>query len=663
MFRRLVLLIGLFSIVLPIAAQLDTDDYHWELADIAFSYPAAWDEPFPVQRFGVESLILAESDTRSPDRAPEVPFIVFALQSATDTDLNTILEAQITALDIQSDVTIPTTLLEQSALWTQGNSRDDAFFGIGMSLQMGNNILSIVGRSPSEERGQFQYIFDLLLRSLVEGSDFGDYVPFGIIWDNSAGLYDGDTAFTDLRTIALDEPNQALYAFDDNLGLLQFDLLSGRLESIIANIEFVSPNSIAIGADNTIYLGDSACPCIHVYRDGEWQDPLTGFSLDAPYSIVASPDGNLYATDFDGSLGFVRRFNAEGASNLFSEDPLEEQPILFSVGGILRLLNPSNGQILEWDGVGFTSITSLDIDSTPQYVQVAGDGTYILAGGSTIDLYTADSLLIDTLDINDYSLGSVIRGFAMGSDNALYIATIGDDLGEVLALSQRVADVSTGLQTLAPYRVSSGFLSENNTEDIWLVNGVASDVMSLFVQGFSNLSDFQFSMTLIAPDGTELITIDTDTDGQSLSRGFRDYELPDTGFYEIHINQLFSQGNYTLTQVTTEQFVLNPDLTVVWGELNESHSQEMWAFEATSGTTVTITLQASDSTQLDPYMTVYDSQYNLVAQNDDAADSQLGNSAQIPQITLSRNGLYYIDALRLDGAGKYSLTVEVVEPE
>jgi hypothetical protein len=664
MFRRLLLLIGLFIITFPLLAQFDTADYRWDLIDVAFSYPVSWDEPFPVQRFGVESLILAESDTRNPERAPEIPLIILALHPAENTDITTILQERIAEIDIQPSITIPANLLDQSAMWAQGNSRDGAFFGIGMSLEFGDNNLSIVGRSPSEQTAQLKTIFDILTRSLVQGKDFGEFVPFGIVWDNSAGIRDGKSAFTDLRAIALDEPNQALYALDDTLGLLRFDSLSGRLEAIISNIEFNTPSSIAISTDNTVYIGDSACRCIHVYHNREWQDPLTGFSVDAPLSILTTPDGNLYATDSNDTIAFIRRYNAEGTTNLFSEEPLDEQPMLFSIDGILRLFSSSNGQVLELDGIGFTPVSTLDFESSPQSIHVASDGTIVIADGSTIDLTTADSLLIDTLDINDYSLGSIIRGFVVGSDNTLYVATIGDDVGEVLALSQRVPDVSMGLQMLAPYRISAGFLNDDNPQDIWLIDGSAGDVLSLFVQGGSELSDFRFGMTFIAPDGTEIFTSDSDTNRQpSLSRGFQDYILPDTGLYEVHINHLFSQGSYEVTQVTIEQFTLNPDMTTVWGELSESYSQEMWAFEATAGTTVTITVEASVPTQLDPQVYFFDSQYNLLAQNDDAEDTQLGNTAQIRQVTLSRDGLYYIDTLRLDGDGKYSLTIEIVEPE
>jgi len=660
MLRRLVLILGLFTIALPLSAQLDTDDYRWDLADIAFSYPASWDEPFPVQRFGIESLILAESETRSADRAPEIPFIVFGLHPAIETDVTTILQEQITALDIQPDITIPATLLNQPAIWIQGNSRDDLFFGIGISIQWGDNILSIVGRSPSEQTLTFQYIFDVLIRSVLQGDEFGEYVPFGVVWNNSAEITDGDITFIDLSAIALDEPNQALYALDDTLGLLQFDLLSGRLESIIQNVEFVTPNSIAVSIDNTIYVGDSACSCIHVYQNDEWQDALTGFSSDAPMSILITSDGNLYASDYNGSLGFVRRFNTEGATNLFSEDPLEEQPILVVIDDILHLVNPSTGQLLEWDGSGFLSVGILDVESILQYIQVASDGTIVLAEGSTIDLITPDSLLIDTLDISDYSLGSSIRGFAIGSDDTLYIATVGEDVGEVLALSQRVADGNIGLQMLAPYRVSRGFLNEDNTEDIWIIDGTAGDTLSLFVQGYSELSDFQLGMSFIAPDGSEIFTFEEDTDTElSLSRGFQDYELSDTGYYEVHVYHLFSEGYYDITPVTIEQLALTSDVTTVWGELGDSHSQEIWSFEATAGAIVTITLEAGDPTQLDPYMSLYDSQFNLLEQNDDAEDPEFGNSAQIQQFTLSRNGLYYIDALRLNGAGKYSLTIDL----
>lgn len=49
---------------------------------------------------------------------------------------------------------------------------------------------------------------------------------------------------------------------------------------------------------------------------------------------------------------------------------------------------------------------------------------------------------------------------------------------------------------------------------------------------------------------------------------------------------------------------------------------------------------------------------NLIAENDDADDVSLGVDSQLLDIRLPINGLYTIEAIRFDGEGSYTLTVE-----
>lgn len=664
MVRRLLYLITLFISTISLTAQLDTADFRWDFADLAFSYPAYWDDPFAVQQFGIESVLIAESGARDPDRTPETPIIIMALTPITDdTTPESILLQRLADFGMQSAVTIPTDLLNQVGVYARGSSSDETLFGIGVSIPFEDNILTIIGRTASDHSESFEYAFDIVTRSLVQGQEFGNYVPFGLVWDNSADILDNETAFLDLRALALDETNQALYALDSGLGVLRFDRVSGQLEAIIPNIEFVTPTTLSIGTSQTVYVGDIGCRCIHVYQDNEWQETFDGFAEASPFSIATTTDGTLYATDSDGVNIFVRRYSPEGTSNLFSEEPLSTQPILFIMDEQLHFLDGDTNEIYQLDGVGFALVTMLNADIIIEQINVTPDGTFVIVQEEFIDLYTFDSLLIDTIDINDYSVGSFITGLAVGADSTLYVATQDENVGEVLALSQRVRDTQIGLQMLAPYRTSGGFLNEDNPEDIWLIEGEADEVLSLFVHGESNLGDFRYSMSFFAPDGTEIVTIEDDTDQPSpLDRGFQDLILPDTGIYEVHINHIFSQGSYDITPVTVKQIELQPDTTELWGELSESYGQEMWAFEAPAGTILTFTLEAAVPTELDPYMLLFDSRYNLLGQNDDAEDNQLGNSTQIANVTLPRNDVYYIDALTLSGNGKYRLTIEIVEP-
>jgi len=657
MFRRLLWFIGLWIFIIPTAAQFDILDFQWELADIAFSYPAGWDDPVAFQQFGVETVILAESDVQNSERAPEIPFIEMTWQPPEEIEIETHLQTRLTDLNIQPDVTIPSALLDAEATLSYGTSRDEAFYGIGTIAQIDDFVLTIVGRVPIEQQQLFEYQFNTLIRSITRGGTFGDVVPYGLVWTSTTDAT--ENLFFDIQSIALDEASQAVYATDAEVGLLRFDMLSGRLEKIIPNPDFGYPTSTAIHPNGTIYIGDPACPCIHVYQNNEWQDPLEGFNVDTPLSIHTMADGTLYASDIDDDNFAIREYSEDGTTTLKPSEDFLTQPILFSINGQLHTYD--DRQIQQLNNRSLTPVNLLDIDTIHYFVQVAPDGTYILAQGSTIDFYTPTSLLIDSIDISEYSPGTSIGGLALGQDNTLYVAVNGTDFSEVIALSKRVPETSIGLQMLAPYRITGSFLSPDNTSDIWLLEGTANEVIDIAIQGFSQVREFDYSITLIAPDGSEVVTVEEDSNQQPLSRSLNNLVLESNGIYELHINHITAQGSYDITLITPKRIIHDDDITIVYGQLPFSYSHEQWVFEAIGQTTLTFTAEALDPTQLDPQIGLYDTRNQLVEQNNDAPISQ-GNTAQITEFTVPFAGNYTLEVSRLEGIGRYRLIIETVEP-
>lgn len=100
------------------------------------------------------------------------------------------------------------------------------------------------------------------------------------------------------------------------------------------------------------------------------------------------------------------------------------------------------------------------------------------------------------------------------------------------------------------------------------------------------------------------------------------------------------------------------------GALSDSNPNDLYRFEGTAGTAVTITMKKiDDSSNLDPYLKLYDADGNLLAENDDATDVVEGLGfldSQIAQFTLPSDGIYVIEvsALFIPDNGDYSLLVE-----
>lgn len=669
MIRRLLFLITLALLTMPLSAQYDILDFRWELTDLAFSYPAAWDEPFAVQRFGIESVLLAESDVRDAERPAEIPYITLELHPITETDPATLLQERLAENSIQPTLTIPTIILDRDGLWAQGSSRDGTLFGMGASVQLGDNLVIIIGRTPIDQSVQFEYSFDLLIRSLSSGQAFGDLVPFGLVWSNTTDDSEGDAAFTNLSAVKLDETTNSLYAVDDFVGLLRFDMLSGRLESIVANSDFDIPTEIAIGTENTIYISDIGCRCIHIYQNEAWQDPLLGFGEDAPFSMTTSEEGTLYATGNNSLDLLIHQYTVNEETSRLEETQLilpvdiSNQPILFTDDNQPHLLDVDNNDIYQLDESGFTIINTLAIDTFPLLIEVAPDNTYALMTTSSVDLYDFDGFMIDTLDLTNYSTGTNLISFDVGSDGTVYLAVRDSNFGEVLAVSQRVPEAKFGLQTLAPYRLSGGILNPNSTQDIWLIDGTNNERISLYALGYAQTNEFDYTMTIIEPDGTEIITVSESSDIQlPLARKLENIVFSSDGFYEVRIDHTANQGLYELMLIDDHLITLAPDITTVWGEFTETYSRDTWAFQADGRTTITITVESIDPAQLNVAASLSDPQYRQIAQNNDAESNQLGNSAQIVEFVIPFSGIYYLDVNKVNGVGTYSLTIDIIEP-
>ncbi len=100
------------------------------------------------------------------------------------------------------------------------------------------------------------------------------------------------------------------------------------------------------------------------------------------------------------------------------------------------------------------------------------------------------------------------------------------------------------------------------------------------------------------------------------------------------------------------------------GALSDANPNDLYRFEGTAGSVVTITMRKTDdSSNLDPYLKLYDATGNLLAENDDATGVIEGLGfldSQIAEFALPADGVYVIEvsALFIPDNGDYTLLVE-----
>ncbi len=91
----------------------------------------------------------------------------------------------------------------------------------------------------------------------------------------------------------------------------------------------------------------------------------------------------------------------------------------------------------------------------------------------------------------------------------------------------------------------------------------------------------------------------------------------------------------------------------VTGDLISSFDREIWSFNGDAGSIITL-VASGESGDLDPAVALYDPEGRIVAMDDDAGD---GNKAQLANIRLTEEGIYYAQVFGDIGAGSYRLAL------
>lgn len=148
-------------------------------------------------------------------------------------------------------------------------------------------------------------------------------------------------------------------------------------------------------------------------------------------------------------------------------------------------------------------------------------------------------------------------------------------------------------------------------------------------------------------------------------------ELPPARFYTIRATRFSGFGDYTLTVTlsdTSDPSTWLGDLTLqgdiapnepITDNLGPFQVGHAWLFEGARGSVITVDMIASEGSDLDPYLVLFDSSGNYLAGNDDLLFGENYN-AQLTRVRLPDDGDYYVIASKYGGtSGGYTLTLTI----
>lgn len=671
--KRLLWLICILVFTLPTLAQGAFAEYRWENSDLALNYPASWEEP--VQRFSPEGdramLMLAQVQAGSPEtRPPAIPFItVSALRTASfEDDLYAILEAELQTVGIEPIGALPGALFSQEAITTFGTSPDGQFYGIGriIFLDSERGAIMIHGRGAAIQRDEFVALFNAVANSLTLSAGQSAIAPqYGVLWQTSRSDVDGERAFLDIGGLALAD-NGTLYLADAVVGLVTLDSATGVVKSVTSFSDEAEPTDIAIAPDGAIYIADSLCACVHVFSDSNNTNTIEGFGEDSPSSIAIDANNTLYVSNFNSEEYVIEVLGTDFSQTLIFDEAPFEAPLL-AIDLLGRLIALVDGQyvyalqdeelMLQYELSSLVTATAIIVDFQNNLIVATEDDGVLIFDSSGNEINQLGRV-VDT----EPQAGELFRpsGLATDANGTIYWADSDGTFGNVTAMSLSVEEGRVGSSNLTSGVEAQGLFEGNVKRQLWTFDALAGDIVTITTLADDLTFDLDVAVRLLDPRGDEIAFVDND-EANVLYNPFDaqidNIALQRDGQYIVIVESISGEGRYRLGLSKSQVFELSDNSIELNGLLNDVFPVQRWRFQGRGAQTLTITLTTTEGT-LDPVLRFLNQSGNLIAENDDADDVSLGVDSQLLDIRLPINGLYTIEAIRFDGEGSYTLTVE-----
>lgn len=654
-------------LVLPLAAQSTFTEYEWAETEFSLLIPVEWDVPVAgTSEDGFrQTLLLAQNFAANPaTRPPATPIIeITALPILPEeVDLSTELQRLLQAVDIRTSGTLPGTFLGQDdALFAAGFSTDDVLFGMGYAVQLPEGgAVFIIGRAAAAQREGFTAIFNTVANSLVQGSIQDVPLPqYGIQWRTERTLADSESAFLDIGAITLASDGTLILA-DAVAGLVQMDSTSGLVLSAQPFVDEAEPGDIAISPDGTIYIADVLCSCVRVFGNGTELQPISGFAEEAPRSIALAADGTLYATDFRDEEAIIRTFSAGEETAVYPfADFLFDQPLLASdrSGRIFALSVDFALYGLQEEAFAPFFVLESGLDAT-DFAFDTNNNLLVTTLHEGLLVFDNTGLLLSSVALDSFG---ELRGVAAAQDGTLYVADGDGSYGAVSALRLGIAEDRIGAAQLLPGQEVDGIFSEADSRQVWYYEAQGNERVTITTIAAEDSFDLDVALRVFAPNGAEIAFVADDEEGflfNPLDAQLRDLLLQQPGLYAIVVEKQAGSGTVHLGISAPQRIELVEGTTTLNGAIRESLPAQRYTFSASGGQTLTITMRATSGT-LDSLLRLLDANDNIIAQNDDAEEINIGTDAQIYQFDIPFSSTYTIEAARFDGTGEYTLEISV----
>lgn len=658
--KRWIVLLIMLLFLMPIQAQEAFIDYRWEFGDLALRYPSTWDEP--LQRFSTDGnqvmLMLAQNLVDDANRPPAIPFITVSLLRGLETDAlpYEALENALETIEINPIGELPAALFGEAAIGSQGYSRDGLLFGLGRIhyLDEVRGSLLVVGRAPTTQRDEFVALFNSIANSITFSANQATNPPaYGILWHNNQDFVSGENALLDIVSMTLSEDG-LLYVLDKLLGIAVLDAQTGVIQSLIPFDETMEASALLV-SNNRYYLADTLCSCIHIYENGRKVGIERSFGEFAPRSMALAPDGRLYATEFFEEQSVIRAMSNQDERYFFDLPPYEQPLLAVDRAGRLLVL-ADNTLVYALENGVLTFQYELQASVYPTAFTVDFDNRLVVAtDGNGILLFNSLGEVVNQIPTDE----NLPVAVAAGQGGIIYWAAADGTNGSISALSLGVEQGRIGTSNLRSGVEVQGLLEGSIQRQLWTFDGLRGEIVALNALADVDSFELDLALRILDPTGREIASADNDELGilaNSLDAQIVYLSLPSDGQYYLIVERLAGEGRYRIGYNKSSLITINENRAQVTGFLNETMPLQRWTFEGRAGSIVTITMQSAEG-NLDTVLRLLSARGDLLLENDDAEDPELGFNSQIFQYRLSSTGLYTIEASRFIGEGTYTLTI------
>lgn len=287
------------------------------------------------------------------------------------------------------------------------------------------------------------------------------------------------------------------------------------------------------------------------------------------------------------------------------------------------------------------------------YIQVVSSDRFVIADND--DQLGADTknARIDTLLIEQSGTYVVVA--------TRYGGVAGDSAGTFALTIDEAKNSGIGNTSLAPLPIAFGETIESDLnsqqyERFYTFNARRDDLITVGMRrGSSGRLD---SYLILANSGFSPI-LEDDDGGTGQNARIIDYRIPADGTYYIIATRYSgkegtSEGEFVLTLETSgNAFDAVPEGiptinygTSVTGNINAENPEDLYAFYATQGDVITVSMNRSDG-NLDTVVELLDNLQQRILRDDDGGN---GQNSRVERYNIPYTGLYYVRAQRYDGS-------------